>query len=249
DDEMAIITADGVETKTLENTTVTRAHETVLFDLKNIEKGGYSHYMLKEIHEQPETVRDSFRGRILLDEGTVKLGGLVQVEKQLLKAKRIILTACGTSWHSALVGEYLIEELARLPVEVEYASEFRYRNPVITDKDVVIAISQSGETADTLAAVKEAKKAGALVLGICNVVGSAIARDTDGGIFIHAGPEIGVASTKAFTSQVIVLVLLSVFLGRKEGTLSESSASEILKELGDLPGKIEEILNKTGKIE
>ncbi len=249
DDEMAIITADGVETKTLENSLVTRARETVLFDLKNIEKGGYPHYMLKEIHEQPETVRDSLRGRILLDEGTVKLGGLAQVEKQLIRADRIILTACGTSWHAALVGEYLIEELARLPVEVEYASEFRYRNPVITEKDVVIAISQSGETADTLAAIKEAKKAGALVLGICNVVGSAIARETDGGIFIHAGPEIGVASTKAFTSQVIVLSLLAIFLGREEKCLTEDNAKSILREMLKLPEKIEDILKGSEKIE
>ncbi|MFC1563789.1 glutamine--fructose-6-phosphate transaminase (isomerizing) [candidate division KSB1 bacterium] len=248
DDELAVIRADNVETKTLENSLVTRERETVLFDLKNIEKGGYPHYMLKEIHEQPETVRDSFRGRIILDEGKVKLGGLDQVEKQIRKAGRIILTGCGTSWHAALVGEYLIEELARLPVEVEYASEFRYRNPVLSEKDVVIALSQSGETADTLAAVREAKKAGALVLGLCNVVGSAVARETDGGIYIHAGPEIGVASTKAFTSQVIVLILLSVFLGR-EKYLDERSAKKILKEVKELPQKIEAILKNAAQIE
>ncbi|KPK95674.1 glutamine amidotransferase [bacterium SM23_31] len=243
DNEMAIISRDEVQTKTLEDTVVSRPIETVDIDLKKIEKGGFNHFMLKEINEQPNTIRDSFRGRILLGEGLPKLGGLQHIAKRLIKARRLILTACGTSWHAALVGEYLIEELALVPVEVEYASEFRYRKPILDNRDVVIAISQSGETADTLAAIKETKKQGAMALGICNVVGSSIARETDGGIYIHAGPEIGVASTKAFTSQVVVLSLIAVFLG-SEYCLTKSEAKKILKALTELPDKVKNILDK-----
>lgn len=248
DGEMAIITANDVKVKTLENSDVARNKERIVYDLAKIEKGGYPHYMLKEINEQPETIMDSLRGRIQLKEGKTKLGGLEQVEEELKNAKRIILTACGTSWHAAMVGEYLIEEYARIPVEVEYASEFRYREPVLNKDDVVIAISQSGETADTLAAVKYAKKCGALTLGICNVVGSEIARETQGGIFIHAGPEIGVASTKAFTSQVAVLTLLAIHLG-SEKNLTSLESKKLLNELAILPEKVRDILKDYKKIE
>lgn len=248
DNEIAIISSDEVQTKTMEDAVVSHPVETVDVDLKKIEKGGFNHFMLKEINEQPDTIRDAFRGRILLKEGLPKLGGLQHVEKRLIKARRLILTACGTSWHAALVGEYLIEELALVPVEVEYASEFRYRKPVLDSRHVVIAISQSGETADTLAAIKEAKKHGAMVLGVCNVVGSSIARETDGGIYIHAGPEIGVASTKAFTSQVVVLSLIALFLG-SEYSLTKSKAKKILKALTELPEKVKQILDKAPFIE
>jgi len=248
DNEIAVISKDKVQTKTMEDAVVSRPVETVDIDLKKIEKGGFDHFMLKEINEQPNTIRDAFRGRILLREGLPKLGGLQHVEKRLIKARRLILTACGTSWHAALVGEYLIEELALVPVEVEYASEFRYRKPVLDSRDVVIAISQSGETADTLAAIKEAKKQGAMALGICNVVGSSIARETDGGIYIHAGPEIGVASTKAFTSQVVVLSLIALFLG-SEYSLTQPEAKKILKALTELPEKVRQILDKASSIE
>jgi len=241
DGEIAVISAGEVQTKTLEDSDVSRPIETVGFDLSMIEKGGYDHFMLKEINEQPHTIRDAFRGRILLEESSVKLGGLTHCLKQLKNARRIILTACGTSWHAAVVGEYIIEELARIPVEVEYASEFRYRQPVLNDRDIIIAISQSGETADTLAAIKEAKKQGVTVLGICNVVGSSIARETDGGIYIHAGPEIGVASTKAFTSQVVVLNLIAVMLGL-EHSLPKNEAGKILKAITELPDKASSIL-------
>lgn len=244
DGEVAIVSADNVKVKTLENSVVSRRRETVGYDLKTIEKGGYQHYMLKEINEQPDTVMDALRGRIVKKTGNVKLGGLEQIEDRLKKAKRIIITGCGTSWHAALVGEYLIEELARIPVEVEYASEFRYRKPVLDEHDVVIAISQSGETADTLAAVKEAKNQNSLVLGICNVVGSSIARETDAGVFLHAGPEIGVASTKAFTSQVAVLSLIAVYLGR-DRNLTHPEGLKILQALLELPDKIQSILDES----
>jgi len=247
DGEVAIISSNDVQVKTLENSVVNRKHEKVEFDLSTIEKGGYPHYMLKEINEQQDTINDALRGRILLKEGNVKLGGLENFEKRLKNAKRIILTGCGTSWHAALVGEYLIEELARIPVEVEYASEFRYRKPVLDDDDLIIAISQSGETADTLAAIKEAKRQNVLVLGICNVVGSSIARETDMGIFIHAGPEIGVASTKAFTSQVVALSLLAVYLGRDKN-LTQLEGRKILQGLLDLPGKIRSILDESDAV-
>ncbi len=199
--------------------------------------------MLKEIFEQPESIQNSIRGRIILSAGNVKLGGLEPVIDELLDANRLIITACGTSWHAGLVGEYMLEQYAEIPVEVEYASEFRYRNPVLTKNDVVIAISQSGETADTLAAIREAKKRNALVLGICNVVGSSIARETQAGVYIHAGPELGVASTKAFTSQLAVLALISVLLGRRKN-LPFSYGEKICQELMSLPGKIQQILEQ-----
>jgi len=247
DGEVALLTNEHIETKNLENAVVSRPIEEVDIDLKKIEKGGFDHFMLKEIHEQPDTIRDAFRGRILLDEGIPKLGGLTFVEEKLFSANRIILTACGTSYHAGLVGEYMIEELARIPVEVEYASEFRYRQPILDSRDVIIAISQSGETADTLAAINEAKKQHVTVLGVCNVVGSSIARETDGGVYIHAGPEIGVASTKAFTSQVAVLSLIAVLLGRNKN-MTQAAAKNILEELTVLPDKVARILENTDDI-
>ena len=210
--------------------------------LEELEKGGYDHFMLKEIYEQPRSVHDSMRGRLSVKRGLVHLGGMGDYEKKMLAADRIIFIACGTSWHAGLVGEYLIEDLARIPVEVEYASEFRYRNPIITERDVVIAISQSGETADTLAALELATRKGATILGICNVVGSSIARITDGGSYTHAGPEIGVASTKAFTSQVTVLSLLALMLGQAKGTIERSRFHRTLVDLSVIPEKIEAAL-------
>jgi glucosamine--fructose-6-phosphate aminotransferase (isomerizing) len=217
-------------------------------DLDAIEKGGYEHFMLKEIFEQPKSIRDTVRGRIDLKTGEVKMAGLEAISEALLEAQRILIIGCGTSWHAGLVGEYLLEDLARIPVEVEYASEFRYRNPVITSKDVVIAISQSGETADTLAAIKMAKQAGATVFGVCNVVGSSIARETHAGAYTHAGPEIGVASTKAFTAQVTVLTLMALYLGRAKGHLSAERCAEIGQELDTIPAKIESMLGLDARI-
>lgn len=212
------------------------------FELEQLEKGGFDHFMLKEIYEQPQSILDSMRGRLNVAKGEVKVGGIRDYEQKIANAKRIIIVACGTSWHAGLVGEYLFEDLARIPVEVEYASEFRYRNPVIYEDDVVIAISQSGETADTLAAIELAKSKGATIIGICNVVGSSIARATHGGSYTHAGPEIGVASTKAFTAQVTVLTLMAMMIGRKKGTLSESRFHRLLIELDQVPRKVEEVL-------
>ncbi|MEI6020183.1 MAG: glutamine--fructose-6-phosphate transaminase (isomerizing) [Bacteroidota bacterium] len=211
-------------------------------EIESIEKGGYDHFMLKEIYEQPRSVLDSMRGRLHADTGDIKMGGIVDHEKKFEKAKRIIFLACGTSWHAGLVGEYLFEEFARVPVEVEYASEFRYRNPIIYPDDIVIAISQSGETADTLAAIELAKSKGATVLGVCNVVGSSIARATHGGSYTHAGPEIGVASTKAFTAQVTVLTLMALHMAKVRGTLSESRYRALLYEMESIPSKIEVVL-------
>ncbi|MBC8042735.1 MAG: glutamine--fructose-6-phosphate transaminase (isomerizing) [Rhizobacter sp.] len=241
DGEMAVLTRDGYTVKTIDNIEMPKQIDELAFGISEIEKGGFDHFMLKEIFEQPEAILNSMRGRAVFAEGAVKLGGILQHLSQLREAKRIIICACGTSWHSALVGEYLIEELAKIPVEVEYASEFRYRNPIIHKDDVVIVISQSGETADTLAAAREAKSRGALVLGICNVVGSTIARETDCGIYTHAGPEIGVASTKAFTAQVTVLALLAVALGRSR-TLSHAEAKFFIDELRLIPEKVEQTL-------
>ncbi len=247
DNEMAIINGTGINTKTIDNkATKNNIHEIEL-DLSQIEKSGYPHFMLKEIFEQPHTIQDAFRGRLLVEEGNVKVGGLRHVVEKIRSAKRIIITACGTSWHAGLVAEYIIEQLAQVPVEVEYASEFRYRNPVISDDDVLFAISQSGETADTLAAVVEAKRKGALTLGIVNAVGSQIARETEAGIYIHAGPEIGVASTKAFTSQIATLTLFALFLGRMKN-LSFSEGKKIAEEITKLPDKIQHILNQADKI-
>ncbi len=248
DNEMAIITKDGFTTKTIANQKTIKAIQEIKFSIDQIEKGGFDHFMLKEIYEQPHTIRNSFRGRLLLDKGNVKLGGLRQVRDKLRKAGRIIITACGTSWHAALVGEYIIEQIAQVPVEVEYASEFRYRNPILNPDDIVFVISQSGETADTLAAVKEAKRKGATVLGIVNVVGSSIARETDAGIYIHAGPEIGVASTKAFTAQISVLMLIALYLGRMKN-LSHADGKRIASDLDDLPAKVESVLENANEIQ
>jgi len=247
DDEMAIASNVGYITKTITNEKTNNEIYEIEFDLDRIEKSGYDHFMLKEIFEQPITIQDAYRGRLIVNEGNVKLGGLRAVLDRLRNARRIIITACGTSWHAALVGEYMIECLAQIPVEVEYASEFRYRNPVLSAEDVVIAISQSGETADTYAAIKEAKQKGALALGIVNVVGSSIARETDAGVYIHAGPEIGVASTKAFTSQLTTLVLIALLLGRMK-TLSSTEGLRIAKELTNLPNKMKKILENAEQI-
>ncbi len=217
--------------------------------LEAIEKGGYDHFMLKEIYEQPHAIKDTYRGRLRVDQGIIKMAGVDQNLERFTNANRIIIVACGTSWHAGLVAEYIFEDLARIPVEVEYASEFRYRNPVITDKDVVIAISQSGETADTLAAIKLAKERGAFVFGICNVVGSSIARETHAGAYTHAGPEIGVASTKAFTTQITLLTLLAVKLAKENGTLSETRFHEILTEMEGIPEKVEKVLESNPLIE
>jgi len=249
DGEIAVLTKEKFETKTIDNIGKIKQVQEVTFDIEEIEKGGYEHFMLKEIMEQPETVRNSMRGRVLLEEGNAKLSGLNDVMLQLENTQRIIITACGTSWHAGLVGEYMLEQYAKVPVEVEYASEFRYRNPIIRPSDVLFLISQSGETADTRAALHEAKQKGASVLGICNVVGSTIARESQGGVYIHAGPEIGVASTKAFTSQLIVLSLITLLIARQRRTISDETAKTICKELLDLPNKIQQILAVTSHIE
>jgi glucosamine--fructose-6-phosphate aminotransferase (isomerizing) len=250
DEEMAIIKL-GKEVK------VRKIHDDSMVDaniqelqmsLEQIEKGGYEHFMLKEIHEQPKAIIDTYRGRMLPDEGIIKMSGIDDNLIKFLNADRIIIIACGTSWHAGLVGEYLLEDMARVPVEVEYASEFRYRNPIITPKDVVIAISQSGETADTLAAIKLAKAKGAFVFGICNVVGSSIARETHAGAYTHAGPEIGVASTKAFTTQITVLTLISLKLAKAKGTLSDSAFRMYLQKMQLIPAKIEALLKIDDKV-
>jgi len=217
-------------------------------DLAAIEKGGYEHFMLKEIYEQPKAIEDTYRGRLLPSQNMIKMAGIDEYLEKFTKAERILIVGCGTSWHAGLVGEYLFEDLARIPVEVEYASEFRYRNPIISNKDVVIAISQSGETADTLAAIKLAKKRGATIFGICNVVGSSIARETHAGAYTHAGPEIGVASTKAFTAQVTVLAMLALKLGRERGTIPTSKYQELLLELSKIPSKIQHMLGADSQI-
>ncbi|WNJ16191.1 glutamine--fructose-6-phosphate transaminase (isomerizing) [Pontibacter sp. G13] len=241
DDEMAILTKDSHTIKTIGNEIRTPFLQRVEMELEELEKGGYDYFMLKEIFEQPKSIADSIRGRINPNDNSVWLGGLVDVHERLKNAKRFIFVACGTSWHAGLVGEYLFEEYARVPVEVEYASEFRYRNPIITEDDVVIAISQSGETADTLAAVQIAKTAGALVLGVVNAVGSTISRETHAGVYIHAGPEIGVASTKAFTSQVTVLSLMAAFIAQLKG-ISSFKSQEVVNELLQIPEKVRTIL-------
>jgi glutamine---fructose-6-phosphate transaminase (isomerizing) len=244
EDEQVAILRRGKELKirNLKDKIITPYVQELTLELESIEKGGYDHFMLKEIYEQPRSVLDSMRGRLKAHEGEIKMGGIVEHEKKFEKAKRIIFIACGTSWHAGLVAEYLFEEFARVPVEVEYASEFRYRNPVIFPDDIVIAISQSGETADTLAAVELAKSKGATVLGICNVVGSSIPRATHGGSYTHAGPEIGVASTKAFTAQVTVLTLMALHMARVRGTLTESRYRSLLYEMEAIPSKIEQVL-------
>ncbi len=219
------------------------------FNLEEIEKGGYDHFMLKEINEQPRAIQDTYRGRLRVEQGIIKMAGVDQNIEKFMNAERIIIVACGTSWHAGLVAEYIFEDLARIPVEVEYASEFRYRNPVITHKDIVIAISQSGETADTLAAIKLAKEMGAFVFGVCNVVGSSIAREAHAGAYTHAGPEIGVASTKAFTTQITVLTLLALKLAKQKGEFSESKFHEFLTEMENIPAKVEQTLQSNPLVE
>lgn len=251
DEEMAIIRL-GKEIKLRKIKDDSVAYPRILelqMNLEEIEKGGYEHFMLKEIYEQPRAIKDTYRGRLLADQGLIRMAGIDLNLEKFTNANRIIIVACGTSWHAGLVAEYIFEDLARIPVEVEYASEFRYRNPVITDKDVLIAISQSGETADTLAAIKLAKEKGAFVFGVCNVVGSSIARETDAGAYTHAGPEIGVASTKAFTTQITVLTLIALKLATAKGVFSESKYHEYLTELETIPAKVEKALESNPLIE
>jgi len=251
DGEMASVSANGdLDIRLIESdeTVDAKIHQ-LQMDLESIEKGGYDYFMMKEIFEQPRAIYDTFRGRLLPEQGMIKMSGLEEYADRFRNADRIIITACGTSWHSALVAEYLFEEFARVPVEVEYGSEFRYRNPIIRKNDVVIAISQSGETADTLAAIKMAKAAGAMVFGICNVPGSTIARETHAGAYTHAGPEIGVASTKAFTSQVTVLTMMALELGKIRGEFSTSEYRALLNELSIIPKKVEETLESIDLIE
>ncbi|MBL7893684.1 MAG: glutamine--fructose-6-phosphate transaminase (isomerizing) [Bacteroidia bacterium] len=249
DEQVAIIRrGEDLKIRSLKDKEVTPYVQELTIELEAIEKGGYDHFMLKEIYEQPRSVKDSMRGRLHAENGEVKLGGIVEHEAKFKNAKRIIFIACGTSWHAGLVGEYLFEEFARIPVEVEYASEFRYRNPIIYPDDIVIAISQSGETADTLAAIELAKAKGATIVGVCNVVGSSIPRATHAGSYTHAGPEIGVASTKAFTAQVTVLTLMALHVARIKGTMPESRYRQILFEMEAVPNKIEEVLKLNDKI-
>ncbi len=249
DEEIAILDRNaGLKLYSLDDVAKTPYIQKLALKLEAIEKGGYDHFMLKEIHEQPRSIKDCVRGRLNASEGWVSLGGIKDYEDKIIKAQRIILIACGTSWHAALVAEYLIEDLARINVEVEYASEFRYRNPIINENDIVIAISQSGETADTLAALELAKSKGATILGICNVVGSSISRITDAGSYTHAGPEIGVASTKAFTAQVTVLSLMALSLAKKKGTISDSKFRVMLTELEAIPQKVQQTLDKNDEI-
>ncbi len=248
DNDVAIISRDELVLKTIQNDKLTPHIQQLDLDIEQIEKGGYDHFMLKEIFEQTSSIYDTIRGRISPTNKKVFLGGINDVIPQLVNARRILIIGCGTSWHAGMVGEYLFEEFARIPVEVEYASEFRYRNPVIFKDDIVLAISQSGETADTLAAIKLAKEAGATVIGICNVVGSSIPRETHAGVYTHAGPEIGVASTKAFTAQVTVLTMMAMVVGYRKGTLAKELYEELIAEFANLPEKIKRILDKAEDI-
>ncbi|HRN27513.1 MAG: glutamine--fructose-6-phosphate transaminase (isomerizing) [Ignavibacteriaceae bacterium] len=248
DGEIAVIKKDSFNAKTIHDDEIEKEVHEITMTLEEIDRGGYPHFMLKEIMEQPESLRNSIRGRILESEGDARLGGLVDVVEKLANTKRIIITACGTSWHAALVGEYMFEQFCRIPTEIEYASEFRYRNPIIEKDDAIFFISQSGETADTLAAIREAKMKGALVLGICNAVGSSIARETNAGVYTHAGPEIGVASTKAFTSQLSVLALITLLIARRKN-LSRVDGKEIANELRSIPEKVASILKLNDQIE
>ena len=241
DGQIAVLDQNDTAIKTLDNIEIPKSVEHIFFDIQQIEKGGFDHFMLKEIFEQPETIRNAMRGRLLAERGEVVLGGLRPVHEKILKARRVVLIGCGTSWHAGLVGEYLLERIARVPTEVEYASEFRYRDPLVGPEDLVFVISQSGETADTLAALREAKKRGATVLGIVNVVGSTIARESEAGVYVHAGPEIGVASTKAFTSQLTTLGLITLMIARGRG-MSPADAKVLSKELDSLPAKVQSIL-------
>lgn len=250
DEEIVTITRDGyMQIRTIGNEVQTPYIQELTLEIERLEKGGYEHFMLKEIHEQPRTIADAMRGRLNASEGWIKLGGLEEYKTRITQAERIIILGCGTSWHAGLVGEYLFEDLARMPVEVEYASEFRYRNPIIRPNDVVIALSQSGETADTLAAISLAREKGAMVYGIVNVVGSSIARLTDAGSYIHAGPEIGVASTKAFSGQVTLLSMLALSLAQHRGTLPSSRIQALITELENIPNKVEEVLKCEPKVQ
>ena len=244
DGEMAILRKDGFQIKTINDEDIHREVKKIEFDLEEIEKGDFEHFMLKEICEQPDTIKNTYRGRINYDTGVVKLGGLENVKEKLFNAKRIIFVACGTAWHAGIVGKYLIEQYCGIPAEVEYASEFRYRNPVINKDDVIFVISQSGETLDTLEALRLSKKSGATTLGIVNRVGSVIAREVDAGVYIHAGPEIGVASTKAFTCQIMSLILITMMIGKNNGTISDKDLKTIAAELKTLPDKMRQIINK-----
>jgi glucosamine--fructose-6-phosphate aminotransferase (isomerizing) len=248
DGEVAVLTRDGYQILDRDTAQVEKAVRTIDWDLKTVERGGFAHFMLKEIMEQPESLGNTLRGRLLDDAGTSRQGGINLSDDELLDIDRIVLTACGTSWHAALIGEYLLEELARVPCEVEYASEFRYRNPIVDETTLVIGISQSGETADTLAAIREARQRGARTLGIVNVVGSSIAHEVDGGIYLHAGPEIGVASTKAFTSQVAALALFTLHVARLR-TLSVLQGREFVRALRCLPDQVAAVLNRAGEVE
>lgn len=249
DEQIAVVNRNGTyEIRTIENEVHNPFVDELHMEIERLEKGGYDYFMLKEINEQPKTILDAMRGRMSASEGWIKLGGVDEHRERLLATKRIILLGCGTSWHAGLIGEYLFEDLARIPVEVEYASEFRYRNPIISEEDVVIAISQSGETADTYAALEQAKKNGALLYGIVNSVGSSIARLTDAGSYIHAGPEIGVASTKAFTGQVTLLTLMALQLGRERGTIDEAYYRKLLNELENIPAKVESMMKNNDLI-
>lgn len=247
---MATISLEnGVDIRNIkDNAQITPEIQQLKLSLEQIEKGGYEHFMLKEIFEQPKSIHDTLRGRLLVEEGIIKMAGIWDNLERLNQAQKITIIACGTSWHAGLIGEYLIEEFARIPVEVEYASEFRYRNPIISEKDIVIAISQSGETADTMAAIKMAKEKGAFVYGICNVVDSSISRVTDAGSYTHAGPEIGVASTKAFTAQLTVLSLIALKLGKHNGHLSNQEFMRLISELDTIPQKVQEVLDTTHEI-
>ncbi|MHB8207749.1 glutamine--fructose-6-phosphate transaminase (isomerizing) [Mucilaginibacter sp.] len=242
DNEIAYVRREDLLVKNIDNTIQIPYVQELDLKLEMLEKGGYDHFMLKEIYEQPRSIRDCMRGRIYPQQGKVQLGGIKEYAEKLKNVDRIIIVACGTSWHAGLVGEYLIEEYARVPVEVEYASEFRYRNPIISEKDLVIAISQSGETADTMAALELAKEKGATIFGICNVVGASIPRTTDAGVYTHAGPEIGVASTKAFTAQVTVLTLMAFYIAQQRGTITQSKLIEYLTELDQVPELVERAL-------
>jgi glucosamine--fructose-6-phosphate aminotransferase (isomerizing) len=249
DGEIAIIEDSQLTIKTIDNSIKTPYIQEIEFNLENIEKGGYEHFMLKEIFEQPRSILDSFRGRIHLPDARITMAGIDMFEDKIKNLDRIVIIGCGTSWHAGLVGEYLFEDIARIPCEVEYASEFRYRNPVIKESDFVIAISQSGETADTLAALELAKKKGATIFGICNVVGASIPRYTDAGAYTHAGPEIGVASTKAFTAQVTALILMALSMAQKKGTITSTRLHELLNELESIPAKIEKVLKTDAQIQ
>ncbi|MEO9887257.1 MAG: glutamine--fructose-6-phosphate transaminase (isomerizing) [Balneola sp.] len=248
DGEIALIKKDSYKVQTLDNDSLIKEVHELALSLEEIEKGGYPYFMLKEIFEQPKAISDCLRGRLNVKRGNITLGGIQEVIEQISKAKRLVIAACGTSWHSGIVGEYLFESLAKIPVEVEYASELRYKESLIGKGDVMIVISQSGETADTLAALRQARENGALVIGVVNVVGSSIARETDAGVYIHAGPEIGVASTKAFTAQVTVLTLMAIHIAQYKKTISKEKAKTLIEELDRIPSKMQQVLDKSSEL-